>query len=340
VTNQPSVGATPPLLDVDELRVTFNTSMGSVRAVDGVTFQVNAGEVLGVVGESGSGKSVTMLSVLGLLGDVDVGGSAKLNGKELINADKRFLRRVRGSQIGFIFQDPMTTLNPVLKVGYQLVEALRAHSSISRAEATEIAVKLFEAVGIPDPRRRLKQFPIQLSGGMRQRVMIAIALCNSPQLVVADEPTTALDVTIQAQVLALLGEIPGRREAAVILVTHDLGVIAEVADRVIVMYAGRIVEQCDVMELFDHPAHHYTCGLLQSRPQIGEVRERLTAISGTAPDPTEARKPGCSFQARCERGRSEPLCGEQAPALVELRPGHLSACHFPVESHVPAEALS
>lgn len=330
MTNQRPAGGTP-LLRVDDLRVTFRTSMGAVRAVDGVSFEVHTGEVLGVVGESGSGKSVTMLSILGLLDDVDIGGSAKLNGNELINADKRSLRKVRGGQVGFIFQDPMTTLNPVLKVGFQLVEALRAHRSLSRSNARKVAVKLLEAVDIPDPRRRFKQFPIQLSGGMRQRVTIAIALCNNPELVIADEPTTALDVTIQAQILRLLAAIPRERDAAVILVTHDLGVIAEVADRVIVTYAGRIVEQSDVVELFDRPAHHYTIGLLRSRPQVGEVRTRLTGISGTAPSPAAAREPGCSFQARCQRGRSEPLCGQQEPALVEIRPGHLSACHFPAE---------
>ena len=318
-----------PLLRVNDLTAQFHTRSGVVRAVDGVSFEVKTGEVLGVVGESGSGKSVTMMSLLGLLDDVDVAGSAELDGIELIGADNRQLRSVRGSRIGFIFQDPMTSLNPVLKVGYQMVEALRVHRPMSRRAAREHAVTLFESVGIPDPRGRLDQYPVQLSGGLRQRVMIALALCNSPDLVVADEPTTALDVTIQAQVLALLARIPRTQQAAVVLVTHDLGVIAEVADRVVVMYAGRIVEQCDVMELFDHPAHRYTIALLRSRPQIGEVRERLTGISGTAPNPIEARAPGCSFQPRCERGASESLCAEQEPALVEIRPGHLAACHFP-----------
>jgi len=325
------MSAEPALLDVDDLHVTFETEEGTVRAVNGVSFDVRPGEVLGVVGESGSGKSVTMLSLLGLLPTTArITGSARLEGEELIGLEQRELRSIRGNRIGFVFQDPMTTLNPVLKVGSQLVEAIRAHRDVDRATARRGALDLLIAVGIPDPERRLQQHPVQLSGGMRQRVTIALALANSPQVVIADEPTTALDVTIQAQILELLGEMRRRVGAAVVIVTHDLGVIAETADRVIVMYAGRIVEQCDVHELFDHPAHHYTRALLDSRPQIGDLRDRLAGISGTAPNPSDSPLPGCPFRPRCPRGRTEERCRDVDPELVELRPGHAAACHFPL----------
>jgi oligopeptide/dipeptide ABC transporter ATP-binding protein len=321
----------PALLDVEDLRVTFETEEGTVRAVNGVSFEVRPNEVLGVVGESGSGKSVTMLSLLGLLTTTArVSGSARLEGEELIGLESRQLRGIRGNRIGFVFQDPMTTLNPVLKVGSQLVEAIRAHRDVDRAAARREALDLLTAVGIPDAERRLGQHPVQLSGGMRQRVTIALALANAPQVVIADEPTTALDVTIQAQILDLLGEMRRRVGAAVVIVTHDLGVIAETADRVIVMYAGRIVEQCDVHELFDHPAHHYTQALLDSRPQIGDRRDRLASISGTAPNPGDSPLPGCPFRPRCPRGRAEERCRDVDPELVEVRPGHAAACHFPL----------
>jgi oligopeptide/dipeptide ABC transporter ATP-binding protein len=320
----------PPLLTVEDLRVTFDTREGPVRAVEGVSFEVFAGEVLGVVGESGSGKTVTMMSLLGLLTNATVTGSARLEGVELLGLDLRRMRRIRGERIGFIFQDPMTTLNPVLKVGTQLVETIRAHRNVDRGEAQAAALGLLKAVGIPDADRRLRQYPVQLSGGMRQRVMTALALANAPELIIADEPTTAVDVTIQAQVLELLAEVRQRDGAAVVIVTHDLGVIAETADRVVVMYAGRIVEKCDVYELFDHPAHHYTKGLLASRPQIGDVRERLAGISGTAPNPNEGPFVGCPFRTRCERGRDDDRCRNVEPQLVEVRPGHTAACHYPL----------
>jgi peptide/nickel transport system ATP-binding protein len=325
------ISSEPALLDVDDLHVTFETEEGTVRAVNGVSFEVRPGEVLGVVGESGSGKTVTMLSLLGLLtSTARITGSARLEGEELIGLEQRQLRSIRGNRIGFVFQDPMTTLNPVLKVGSQLVEAIRAHRDVDRAAARRAALDLLTAVGIPDPERRLQQHPVQLSGGMRQRVTIALALANAPQVVIADEPTTALDVTIQAQILELLGEMRQRVGAAVVIVTHDLGVIAETADRVIVMYAGRIVEQCDVHELFDHPAHHYTRALLDSRPQIGDRRDRLSAISGTAPNPSDSPLPGCPFRPRCPRGRTEDRCRDVDPELVEVRPGHAAACHYPL----------
>jgi oligopeptide/dipeptide ABC transporter ATP-binding protein len=304
-----------------------------------VSFEVRPGEVLGVVGESGSGKSVTMLSLLGLLpSTANVSGSARLEGTELIGLEPRELRGIRGNRIGFVFQDPMTTLNPVIKVGSQLVEAIRAHRDVDRGAARRTALELLTAVGIPDPERRLQQHPVQLSGGMRQRVTIALALANAPQVVIADEPTTALDVTIQAQILELLGEMRERVGAAVVIVTHDLGVIAETADRVIVMYAGRIVEQCDVHELFDHPAHHYTRALLDSRPQIGERRDRLSGISGTAPNPSDSPLPGCPFRPRCPRGRTEERCRDVDPELVEVRPVHAAACHYPLVGGVVERA--
>jgi oligopeptide/dipeptide ABC transporter ATP-binding protein len=319
------------LVDVADLHVAFETEEATVRAVNGVSFEVRHGEVLGVVGESGSGKSVTMLSLLGLLGSTArTTGSARLEGGELIGLDQRQLRGIRGKQVGFVFQDPMTTLNPVIKVGSQLVEAIRAHRDVDRATARREALDLLVAVGIPEPRQRLEQHPVHLSGGMRQRVTIALALANSPKLIIADEPTTALDVTIQAQILELLGEMRRRLGAAVVIVTHDLGVIAETADRVLVMYAGRVVEQCSVDELFDEPAHHYTQALLDSRPQVGERRDRLSGISGTAPNPSDAPIPGCPFRPRCPRGRTEERCRDVEPELVEVRPGHRAACHFPL----------
>jgi oligopeptide/dipeptide ABC transporter ATP-binding protein len=322
--------ATEALLTVDDLHVRFDTDEGTVRAVNGVSFEVRPGEVLGVVGESGSGKTVTMLALVGLLtATARITGSARLDGGELIGLEQRELRGIRGNRIGFVFQDPMTTLNPVLKVGAQLVEAIRAHRDVERAAARQEALDLLNAVGIPDPERRLDQYPVQLSGGMRQRVTIALALANAPEVVIADEPTTALDVTIQAQILDLLADVRQRVGAAVVIVTHDLGVIAETADRVIVMYAGRIVEQCDVHELFDHPAHHYTKALLESRPQIGDRRERLSGIAGTAPNPGDTPLPGCPFRPRCPRGANEDRCRDVDPALVEVRPAHLAACHYP-----------
>jgi oligopeptide/dipeptide ABC transporter ATP-binding protein len=225
----------------------------------------------------------------------------------------------------------MTTLNPVIRIGDQLVETIRAHRRVDRTAATAKARELLEAVRIPDVDQRLRQYAVQLSGGMRQRVMLALALANEPQLIIADEPTTALDVTIQAQVLELLDAVRRRVGASVVLVTHDLGVIAELADRVVVMYAGTVVEQCEVDELFDHPAHHYTIGLLHSRPQLVEDQERLTGISGSPPNPGDERVPGCPFQPRCERGRDEVRCRDERPLLVETSPAHWAACHFPVD---------
>lgn len=317
-----------PLLSVDALRVYFNTPEGVARAVDGVSFTVAAGETVGLVGESGCGKSVTALSLLRLVpppGRIEPGSRIQFNGKDIATLPTEELRQMRGNRMSMIFQEPMTALNPVLSVGDQVAEVVRVHTKASRQEAWDRAVKMLAQVGIPDPAARAKQYPHELSGGMRQRVMIAMALILEPQLVIADEPTTALDVTIQAQILELLREMRERTGLALLLITHDLGVVAEMASRVIVMYAGEIVEEASVTDLFDNPTHPYTEGLLAAVPRMGEESSRLRTIKGTVPPPT-AWPTGCRFRDRCPYAFDR--CAVEAPKLLPVAEGHTARCHL------------
>ncbi|HEX2886269.1 ABC transporter ATP-binding protein [Vineibacter terrae] len=323
---------TEPLLRIDQLRVRFDTPEGVVHAVNDVSFQVGAGETLAIVGESGCGKSVTALSILRLLPSPPArlaGGSIRFQGQELTSLGEAALRRLRGDRIGMVFQEPMTSLNPVLTIGRQLTEGLRRHHGLSRRAARERVLALLERVQIPDPSRRLDQYPHELSGGMRQRVMIAIAVACAPSLLIADEPTTALDVTIQAQVLDLIGELCEAMGTAVILVTHDLGVVGDVADRVVVMYAGRVVEDAAVDDLFSRPLHPYTQGLFAARPNLTPTvagqRARLTEIPGMVPS-LRAGITGCAFAPRCQAATAQ--CRAQAPLLRPFdSSGHAVACH-------------
>ncbi len=302
-----------PLLEVENLRTHFFTDAGVARAVDGVSFHVGEGETVGIVGESGCGKTVTSLSIMGLVPDppgrILPGSAIRFRGRDLATLRPREMRRLRGSEIAMIFQEPMTSLNPVYSVGDQIAEALQIHRKMGRAEARTEGVRLLQEVGIPEPERRFDEYPHQLSGGMRQRVMIAMALSCEPDLLIADEPTTALDVTIQAQILDLLAGIRERRGMAVLLITHDLGVVAEVCDRVLVMYAGQVVESGSVREIFHSPRHPYTRGLLDSLPRIDQGGRRLRPIAGTVPSPVNWPS-GCRFADRCphvwERCRAEP----------------------------------
>jgi peptide/nickel transport system ATP-binding protein len=318
-------------LRVRGLKVTFVGSGRPVPAVRGIDFEVSANQVLGIVGESGSGKSVTSLAISGLLAPgTEVQGSIELDGVELTTLDAEALRKTRGRDVGMVFQDPTTTLNPVLPIGRQVIEGQVAHGHVQAGQANQRAVELLREVDIPDPKGRVLQFPHQFSGGMRQRAVIAMAMSGRPKLIIADEPTTALDVTVQAQVLAVLARRQADTGAAVILITHDLGVVAEVADQVAVMYGGRIVESGPVQAIFEHPRHPYTVGLLRSVPRLDTVDTRLVPIIGQPPTPT-ALPTGCAFHPRCPIGRHRPQCAEQDPALRALGPGHSSACHFPEE---------
>jgi oligopeptide/dipeptide ABC transporter ATP-binding protein len=303
------------LLEVKNLQTHFPTRAGLVKAVDGVSFHLGRGELLGLVGESGCGKSITSLSVMRLIappGQI-VGGEILFDGENLVAATDERMREIRGNDIAMIFQDPMTSLNPVYTVGEQIAEALRLHRGLSRADAREAAVAAMKEVAIPDPARRVRDYPHQLSGGMRQRVMIAMALACEPELLIADEPTTALDVTIQAQILELLNELRHTRKLAVLLITHDLGVVAEVADRVAVMYTGKIVEEAPVAELFARPRHPYTEGLLHSVPKMPETgverAKRLNTIEGVVPKPTSLPA-GCHFAPRCRYKEARCDMGE------------------------------
>jgi oligopeptide/dipeptide ABC transporter ATP-binding protein len=317
------------LLEVKDLQTHFPTRAGLVRAVDGVSFHLDRGELLGLVGESGCGKSITALSVMRLIAPPGkiVNGEILFDGKDLLKLSDAEMRDMRGDDIAMIFQDPMTSLNPVFTVGEQIAEALRLHRKMSRSEARKATIEAMREVAIPDPARRLDDYPHQLSGGMRQRIMIAMALACNPKLLIADEPTTALDVTIQAQILELLNELRKQRELAVLLITHDLGVVAEVADRVAVMYTGRIVEQSPVDELFARPKHPYTEGLLRSVPKltIDDVtrKERLETIEGVVPSPTDL-PPGCHFAPRCVHRM--PRCTEGRIPLYELDGGVQVRC--------------
>ena len=312
--------ANTALLDVRDLRTWFRTESGVAKAVDGVSFYVNRGEVLGIVGESGCGKSVTSLSIMQLIprppGELVEGSSIRFKGEELVGAKESRMREIRGNDIAMIFQEPMTSLNPVFTVGDQIGEALRLHRNVKKSEARARAVEMLQLVGIPNPDERADVYPHQLSGGQRQRVMIAMALSCDPELLIADEPTTALDVTIQAQILELIGDLRARLGMAVILITHDLGVVAEVCDRVVVMYAGQVVEHGTVDEIFNDPRHPYTEGLLQAVPRLGVKQESLAVIPGTVPPPTNWPI-GCRFHARCPYGWD--LCVREAPPLLQIR---------------------
>ena len=319
-----------PLLDVKGLTTDFDTRSGPVRAVDGVSLRIGAGETLGVVGESGCGKSVTALCVMRLIRQPPgriVAGEIFYDGVDLLKVSNARMRRIRGKEIAMIFQEPMTSLNPVFRIGEQVAECVSLHEGSSRREAMERAVEMLAAVRISNPVRIARDYPHQLSGGMRQRVMIAMALSCNPKLLIADEPTTALDVTIQAQILELLGDLKSRFGMAVMLITHDMGVIAESVQRVAVMYGAQVVEQAPVGDLFREPLHPYTQGLLRSIPRIGSTaagRTRLEQIPGTVPTLRAPLQPGCRFAPRCRYAK--PGCHESMPVLRELKPGHEVAC--------------
>ena len=321
------------LLRIDGLVTEFQTHSGVVTAVAGASYHVNRGETLGVVGESGSGKSVAVASILGLLPAASSrirSGTAMFDGRDLLAMSESELRRVRGAEIGLIFQDPMTAFNPVMTVGAQIAESLREHGDYSRRAAKARVAELLAEVGIPDPARRANQYPHEFSGGMRQRAMIAMAIANRPALIIADEPTTALDVTVQAQILDLLQSIQQEHNAAMIMITHDFGVIAEVAERVVVMYSGRVVESADVDTAFHGPRHPYTSGLLHSLPVVNQRVENLPTIGGQPPNPLHMPT-GCSFAPRCDRSDGRVECNEE-PSLAEVSVGHRVACHFQEEA--------
>ena len=330
--------AAAPVLDVQGLKTVFRTRGGEVHAVNDVSFSLRPGELLGVVGESGSGKSVTMMSLLGLLPSPPAeirNGCVMFDGKDLLRVKPETLRAVRGGQIGFVFQDPMTSLNPVYTVGMQIMEPLRKHMGLRKAAARNRAGELLELVGIPDARRRLDDYPHQFSGGMRQRVMIAIALACDPKVLIADEPTTALDVTIQAQILDLMLQLREKLGMAVIWITHDLGVIAGIADRVLVMYGGQIVEHAPVANLFRDPQHPYTRALLKTIPSIsGERAPRLTVIEGQPPLMTHAPD-ACPFRARCDV--SFARCAAENPPRYDVGPGHDAACFYNARTGGPRD---
>ncbi|HEX2496859.1 MAG TPA: ABC transporter ATP-binding protein [Gaiellaceae bacterium] len=319
---------TEPLLDVRELSVRFDTDEGTVHAVDRMSLTLEPRQVLGIVGESGCGKSVTALSILGLLPKTaTVTGSVSFDGTELLGASRSDLRKIRGRQISFVFQEPMTSLNPVFRIGRQIDEVVQEHMNVSKRGARARALELLDLVHIPDPSRRVDEYPHQLSGGMRQRVMIAMALACDPKILIADEPTTALDVTIQAGILDLLREVRERLGTAIILITHNLGVVADLADRVVVMYAGRKAEEAPVRELFAHPQHPYTIGLLGAVPRAGAARNgRLQEIPGRVPSLSEL--PGhCAFADRCPRADEQSW--SEVPQLREVRHDHAVACFHP-----------
>jgi oligopeptide/dipeptide ABC transporter ATP-binding protein len=321
---------------VEDLQVGIRSARGSFQAIEEVGFALDEGEVLGLVGESGCGKSITALAVMGLLPQPVAritAGHVWFDGTDLAALSNEQMRHMRGDRLGMIFQEPMTSLNPVYRVGDQLVEALREHRPLGHGEAWREAVAMLDMVGIAAARDRAKSYPHELSGGMRQRVMIAMALICRPKLLIADEPTTALDVSTQAQILDLLLSLKRELGMAIMMITHDLGVVAEVADRVAVMYAGRIVETADVFELFRSPRHPYTDALLRSIPRLDSEQGRLVAIEGTVASPLD-RPSGCSFRDRCPRARSR--CADAVPPLDPLAPGHRARCFFPVEAGVPA----
>jgi peptide/nickel transport system ATP-binding protein len=326
------------LLEVENLRTHFRTPDGVNRAVDGVSFAVERGETVAIVGESGCGKSVTANSILRLIPQPPgrIAGQIRFDGTDLLTLSERAMRNIRGNRISMVFQEPMMSLNPVLTVGGQIAETLRLHQRLGRKEVRERAIEMLNLVGIAEPRRRAREYPHQLSGGMRQRVMIAMALACNPKLLIADEPTTALDVTIQAQILDLMADLKKRVGAAIILITHDLGVVAEIAERVIVMYAGRKVEEASAADLFRAPRHPYTQGLLAAVPRLGSslagTKAKLAEIPGAVPNLKE-RIPGCVFVSRCAAARD--VCRQVAPALEEKAARHFAACHFAPSGSIP-----
>jgi peptide/nickel transport system ATP-binding protein len=322
------VSAAAPLLRVEDLRVHFVTDDGIVHAVDGISYDVEGGTTLGIVGESGSGKTVSSLTTMGLTRgrNTRISGRILFEGRDLLMASAEELRRIRGNEIAMIFQDPLSSLHPFYKVGAQLIEAVQTHRDVSKATARDRALELLELVGIPDPRRRLNQYPHEFSGGMRQRAMIAMALANEPKLLIADEPTTALDVTVQAQILALIQDLQRRLGMAVIIITHDLGVVAEIADEIGVMYAGRIVERGSTSQIFETPQHPYTWGLLKSIPRLDTVRdEELVPISGRPPSLIH-RPSGCFFHPRCPYAREAHRRVDPRLTAVPDDAGHQVAC--------------
>ncbi len=314
------------ILEIKNLHTYFHTDEGVVKSVNDVSYYVNRGETLGVVGESGCGKSVTAMSILRLIpsppGKIE-GGEILFDGIDLTKVDYDELRKIRGNRIAMIFQEPMTSLNPVYTIGDQIMESIMLHMDKTSAEAREMAINILEKVGIPSPETRVDVYPHQMSGGMKQRVMIAMALVCNPELLIADEPTTALDVTIQAQILDLLIKLQKEFKTAIILITHDLGVIAEMAHRVVVMYASKVVETAEVKELFANPLHPYTVGLFNSIPKLGQEEKRLVPIKGMVPNPLDFPK-GCKFNNRCEKVMSK--CKDNEPPLKEVTTGHFAAC--------------
>jgi peptide/nickel transport system ATP-binding protein len=321
-----------PLLEVDCLQTHFGTLDGVVRAVEGLSFHIDAGETVAIVGESGCGKSVTSMSILRLIQEppAKIAGRIVFENRNLLDLSEAEMRAIRGKDIGMIFQEPMTSLNPVLTVGRQIGEAFRLHEGLSKAEARSRAIEMLTLVGIPEPARRIREYPHQLSGGMRQRVMIAMALACNPRLLIADEPTTALDVTIQAQILDLMRGLKRSVGAAIMLITHDLGVVAEMAERVVVMYAGRKVEEAPVNDIFANPMHPYTRGLLGAVPKLGSAaraskRTKLIEIGGLVPS-LRQRIVGCAFASRCPLATR--LCHEVEPALASVGERHIAACHY------------
>lgn len=314
------------LLEISNLKTYFFSDSGQVPAVNGVDLNINEGETLGVVGESGCGKSVTSLSVMRLLAHTPgrvVDGTIRFEGRDLLSLSESEMRQVRGNEIAMIFQEPMTSLNPVFKIGEQIGEAVQLHLKYDKKKAREHVIKMLKLVGIPRAEELIDEYPYQLSGGMRQRIMIAMAMSCEPTLLIADEPTTALDVTIQAQILELMKKLKEEKGTAIMLITHDLGVVAEMCDRVVVMYAGKVVEEADVFEIFENPKHPYTKGLLNSVPKLGQKSNRLESIPGNVPTPANLPK-GCKFAPRCSQAMD--ICREQDPDLLQIAEGHQCRC--------------
>jgi peptide/nickel transport system ATP-binding protein len=323
-----------PLFEIKDLKTYFKNDDDMIPAVDGVSFYVNSGETVGIVGESGSGKSVTLLTAMRLLDDTSakvMGGSIHFNGVDLLSASERDIRKIRGKDMAMIFQEPMTSLNPVHKIGKQIREAIEWHLKLSKKEAQKRTIEMLKLVGIPRAEEIYNDYPHQLSGGMRQRVMIAMAMSCEPKLLIADEPTTALDVTIQAQILELMKKLKTEKDISIILITHDLGVVAEMCDRVVVMYAGRVVEEGPVEKIFENPQHPYTKGLLESTPKLGEKRKRLGSIPGTVPSPSNLPK-GCKFAPRCPVAMD--ICFREEPTLKTMADGSRNRCFLHQLDHI------